>query len=244
MDKNDYYKHVHPDAPASHGPSNWAAINELLNTQQIFALEGRYGAVATTLSKHAPVESLLEVGCGLGETSAWMMRYARRVEGCDISLQTRLKSSQGIPLSFSEMDADRPWPLADRSYDVVVAMMVMEHVFDPFHFVRECARVMTDDGILFLNVPLISFYRHRFDVLIGRVPTTSSAGWFERGVWDGTHIHYFNLPLLEKLLGTAGLTIRETHAVGRFHQIKALWPSLLCAEISLVVRRAATRTSP
>ena len=237
MDNIDHYRSVHADATSDGGTTDWNSIFELLSTEKLFAVDGRYGAIPKTLSELRPVESLLEVGYGLGETTAWMLRYANNVQGCDIWIQSPLKRPQGVPLTFSEVDADQPWPFEDGAFDVVVAMMVLEQVFDPFHFVRECARVMTDDGILFLNVPLISFYRHRLDVLFGRVPTTSSAGWFERGLWDGAHIHYFNIPMLAKLLGTAGLSIQKVFAVGRYCELKALLPSLLCAEVSVVVRR-------
>lgn len=236
MDNVDYYSNIHGESARDTAP-DWTAVLELLGTGALFSPGGRYRAVDEVLDYHNPVESLLEVGCGLGETTAWMLRYSKQAVGSDIWLQSPLKREQPLPLRFCEMDADRVWPFANSSFDVVVAMMVLEHVFDPFHFVKECARVMKSDGTLFLNIPLISFYRHRLDIIMGRVPTTSSPDWFERGLWDGAHIHYFNLPLLRKLLGTVGLKVQKKYALGRFHQLKVLWPSLLCADITLVVTR-------
>ena len=238
MDKSSYYQNVHADSALDDVPPDWSIILKLAYVEQQFAPEGRYGAIAKVLKSNRPVGALLEIGCGLGETAAWMTRYAQIVEGRDIWLQSALKLPQKLALSFAEMDADEPWQLSDRSFDVVVAMMVLEHVFDPFHFVGECARVLKKDGKLFLNVPLISFYRHRFDVLLGRVPTTSAPGWFERGTWDGAHIHYFNLPMLSRLLAGAGLVINKKFAVGRMRHFKQLWPSMLCGEISVLVTHA------
>ena len=55
-----------------------------------------------------------------------------------------------------EMDADKNWPLKNASFDVVYAAHVIEHVKNPFHFVKEAHRVLKPKGILYIRRPHLS----------------------------------------------------------------------------------------
>lgn len=44
-------------------------------------------------------------------------------------------------------------PFADNTFDLVVIIDALEHLHDDAGFVRELGRIMTDDGVLIVNVP-------------------------------------------------------------------------------------------
>jgi ubiquinone/menaquinone biosynthesis C-methylase UbiE len=96
---------------------------------------------------------VLEIGCGTGKNTAWLMREARQVVALDFSEGMLSKARQRLPdgnVQFVRHDLRETWPVDDLSQDVVVGNLVLEHLRDvPFVF-REAHRVLRDGGRLFL----------------------------------------------------------------------------------------------
>ena len=184
-------------------------------------------------------KNLVEIGCNAGQTIFYMSEhnFAEHLVGIDIAINQNLLNLGSSKITFIESNANNTFPLADQSIDAVVAMMVMEHVFDPFHFCSEVSRILEKDGILFLNVPLITALKHRLTLLFGQMPVTSTPKWFEMREWDGGHLHYFTIPLLKKLLGLYNLKVVDIRGVGSFTKIKSLLPGFLAAEVSLICQK-------
>lgn len=211
----------------------------LLGAAKTFSAGARYSIVDAVLGSASKVPSLLEIGCGAGENSAYMCRYAHQVTGVDIYLPPHLRRerSDDLPLQFIEFNANDRFAPANGSFDVVVAMMVMEHVFDPFHFVAECERVLKPGGRLFLNVPLITNWKHRLTLLCGGLPKTTPGDPFKKLSWDGGHLHLFSVAAVEKLLDHGGFETLKKSSVGRGYAVKDLWLNLLAAELSVCARK-------
>jgi SAM-dependent methyltransferase len=230
-----YAKLLNPSNEAA-DPAQRVDLNEwarLLNVDTLFVAGGRYGIISEHFEKRKRVEKLLEIGCGSGVCVAWMQKFADHCYGADIYLSPHLLQERLDKCRFFQLNANNVFPLEDNSFDVVVAMMVMEHVFDPFHFCQEVSRILRPSGFLFINVPLISALEHRLTLLSGKLPVTSRADWFEKRAWDGAHLHYFTLPLLRNLLGLYGFEVDWVRGVGKHYQLKTFFPTLLAKEISL-----------
>lgn len=140
----------------------------------------------------------------------------------------------GLPVNvrFQKADLNEDFPFADGAYDTVIAMMVVEHLFDPFHSFREIARIARRGGKVFVNLPNIGSIRCRMQLLAGRMPVTSSIGWFDKREWDGNHLHYFTVSDTVRLAELVGLRLDAIHPVGNQAWLKRLRPSLFCHEIS------------
>ena len=69
--------------------------------------------------------------------------------------------------------------------DHLIAMMVIEHLFDPFHAFREIKRCVSNRGAAYVNLPLVTGLRNRARLLIGKIPETSIRyeRWFAN--WNG-----------------------------------------------------------
>lgn len=135
--------------------------------------------------------------------------------------------------------------LADGAFDAVIALDILEHVFDVFGFVAHCRRVLAPGGALFLRVPNVAYAKHRLTLMAGQLPVTASwfgrpgdlAAWRQTYGWDGGHLHYFTLATLRGLLGDAGLRVVEVADPGaRFERLRGLAPSLLCGNLFVVAR--------
>ncbi len=138
---------------------------------------------------------------------------------------------------FMECNFDTQFDLMpDATFDVVIALDIMEHVFDVFNFMEHCSRVLKQQGFFILRVPNVAYIRHRLSLLFGKLPVTASwfgplgdlTSWKERWGWDGGHLHLFTIPILFGLLRHYGFSVQLIRDPGtRFETLRNLWPTLL-----------------
>ena len=101
----------------------------------------------------------LDVGCGVGYGSAYLVRKGtKKVIGGDKSedalsyARNTVKGSLNGALEFKLLDATS-LPFADNSFDAVVSFEVIEHVEDYERFLSEIHRVLKRSGKLILSTP-------------------------------------------------------------------------------------------
>ena len=180
---------------------------------------------------------ITELGCGNAQRLLFLKdKYSFT---SSLGFDLGFSSEQNIGSSrFVSANLNNPWQIEDGSVDVLIAMMLLEHLFDPFFCFKEIARVLHSDGRAFINLPLITSIKNRYRLLMGLIPITSVpySRWESEGHWDGFHLHYFTLGSIKDLARSAGLDLVSTQGVGNAKQFKDLMPSLLCGEISFEVR--------
>ena len=68
-----------------------------------------------------------------------------------------------IPLEMRDLDSDFAASVVSEhgQFDVVVAIEIIEHLENPFRFVRECARLLKPGGLLFLTTPNVEAVNSR-----------------------------------------------------------------------------------
>jgi SAM-dependent methyltransferase len=92
---------------------------------------------------------LLDVGCGRGDTVAWLLARGWNAYGVDICSQYLVHGQHYLdrigadPGRLEVLDKDFKYPFPDASFDLVLSDQVMEHVSDLDSFGREIARVST-----------------------------------------------------------------------------------------------------
>lgn len=142
-----------------------------------------------------------------------------------------------LPVEYVACNFDSDFDvLPGGSFDVVVALDILEHVFDVFGFLGHCGRLLNRGGALILRVPNIAYVRHRLRLLVGALPVTASwfgpAGgfdaWRSRWGWDGGHLHLFTIPAARQLLAEQGFVVEDCRDAGaRYEPVRNLWPNLL-----------------
>ena len=96
---------------------------------------------------------VVEVGCGTGRNTTWLAERAAEIVGLDFSeeMLSRARSRVKDPrVRFVQHDVRMTWPLTDASADVVIAMLILEHVENLAPVFTEAARVLNTGGQLFL----------------------------------------------------------------------------------------------
>jgi SAM-dependent methyltransferase len=206
--------------------------------REMLAPGKRYGLVVEHLSRDDGAGGCLaEIGCGGGEALLILSesRGFDRIVGVDIALVPPCRQrSTAAGVEFLDSNLNEKWPFADDEVDHLIAMMVLEHLFDPFHAFREIKRCLSNRGAAYVNLPLVTGIRNRLRLCVGELPETSTQyeRWFQTREWDGNHLHYFSLRSIHDLAHSCGLRLTDVRGVGAFHALKTRLPSLLAAEVT------------
>jgi 2-polyprenyl-3-methyl-5-hydroxy-6-metoxy-1,4-benzoquinol methylase len=103
-------------------------------------------------------ESVLDAGCGEGETLARLEDVlGERVAAIDILDECVAYTKQRLPHVDASMASVYALPFDDSSFDLVVCLEVMEHLDRPAEALRELSRVSRGD--LVVSVPYEPYFR-------------------------------------------------------------------------------------
>jgi SAM-dependent methyltransferase len=134
-------------------------------------------------------KTILDLGCRDGELTQHYLN-GNQMTGidCDRNALT-LAKERGIETVYS--DLNDCFPLPDKTFDVVVAGEVLEHLFSPPETIKEIARILKPGGLFVGSVPNGYRFKNRRRFLIGR---TIDVHPFSE------HLHLFAWWHLEQLL--------------------------------------------
>ena len=154
--------------------------------------------------EHVPVKgkSILDIGCGNGLYTLALAGLAKESVGVDIGWEALTEAEEnkvrlGRDTEFVRALAES-LPFAERSFDIVLAIEVLEHVRSEEGAMQEAGRVLKDRGWLVVYVPnkLYPFETHGlrirdrcYSVFHGSVPFLSWAPEFIRRRFAGARIY-------------------------------------------------------
>ncbi|MBD3230638.1 MAG: methyltransferase domain-containing protein [Candidatus Lokiarchaeota archaeon] len=90
----------------------------------------------------------LIVGCGTGTT----MDLDKEIYGIDLFDETCLIANKKAPGMIIKADA-HSMPFKSSYFNQIVLMHSLEHVFSPYHVLKECLRVLDKNGEISIEVP-------------------------------------------------------------------------------------------
>ncbi len=126
--------------------------------QKGLSLVDRFGVWLSrrAILRHPPRQRpgrVLDLGCGYH--AALLQALAPHVEsgvGVDVQIDPALRGAD--KLSFVEASIEEALPgLEAESFDLVLLISVLEHLWEPLAVLEQCHRVLRPGGLLLVNVP-------------------------------------------------------------------------------------------
>jgi malonyl-CoA O-methyltransferase len=99
-------------------------------------------------------DSILELGCGTGKNTTFLVQIGTHVHALDFSEGMIAKAREKVKVrnaKFSVADLTQAWPCEDRSYDLIVCNLVLEHIQDLSFIFSEAFRVLEENGGFLIN---------------------------------------------------------------------------------------------
>lgn len=146
--------------------------------------------------------AVLDFGCSTGYYGEYIKKNKNAaVYGVEIS-EDRFEAEKVLDGVYS-FDLDGEWPAAiyERKYDVVFYGDVIEHLKDPEEALRKTKKLLKLNGKVYVSTPNIAHTSIRLELLGGNFEYESM------GILDNTHLKYFTLNSLTKLVTDAGYSI-------------------------------------
>ncbi len=111
-------------------------------------------SLRTTLSK-IDFSSCLEVGCGTGKNTEWLVTKADHVTAIDLSEEMLSKAkSKAIPgkVNFIQADITRDWSFAsEQEFDLVTFSLVLEHIENLDEVFEKVNRVTKANAFVYVS---------------------------------------------------------------------------------------------
>lgn len=136
----------------------------------------RLAFATRALSGNLPLANarLLDVGCGIGSN---LIQICHQLEfdspflgGVEISqAAVQAARERGIDARCVDVNTD-VLPFSDESFDAVLFMEAIEHLWNSDMVMREIHRVLRDGGIIILTTPNLASWANRMALLLGFQP--------------------------------------------------------------------------
>src|SRR4051794_36488810 len=97
--------------------------------------------------------SCLEIGCGTGKNTEWLVTKSKEVTAVDLSEEMLAKAKEKISagkVSFLQADITKTWTFAGKSFDLVTFSLVLEHIEDLESIFKEVANAIVDGGYVYI----------------------------------------------------------------------------------------------
>jgi 2-polyprenyl-3-methyl-5-hydroxy-6-metoxy-1,4-benzoquinol methylase len=157
------------------------------------------------------VERVLEVGCGAGDTLAYLQSSGRCNWTCGVELfpdaaaTARDRLDEVFEGNIEHIDL----PIEPASLDVVLCLDVLEHLIDPWTTASRLAKLLKPGGVLIASIPNVRNLRVVMPLLLrGRWE------YAPFGLMDRTHLRFFTEHSATQLLRHAGLRVDAVRKSG------------------------------
>lgn len=125
-------------------------------------------------------DTILDVGCGIGDYTKAISLITRNVTGLDRTVEAAQKKYPGV--NFLTHDCNKALPYPDNSFDAVVSINLIEHLIDYKNLLSEFQRVLKPDGRIAITTANLDFILHDY-------------------FFDKTHVHEWTLKEFKNIIG-------------------------------------------
>jgi SAM-dependent methyltransferase len=164
--------------------------------------KGIYGKYLKVAHLLPPRASVLEIGCHTGYFSQFLQGQGFDVIGLENNVDAvRVAQEKGVTVLFGDIESPDLMSGLHRTFDVILLMDVLEHLRDPAIVLNRLMPLLSDQGVIIITGPNISYWAVRKDLLLGKWEYT------ETGILDRTHLHLYGAADWKRLVVDAGYDI-------------------------------------
>ena len=160
----------------------------------------------------------LDIGCGNGFITKIINKFFKKTTGIDLSNEgiklAKRKSKKFKNLNFLNIG---PEILIKKQikYDVITAIEVIEHQYDPFKFMNDLEKLSKKNGYVLITTPYHGYIKNLVLSLLGLMDNHFTV------LWTHGHIKFFSIKTLKKLISNYKFDIEEISFSGRFYPISS-----------------------
>lgn len=152
---------------------------------------------------------VLEFGCATGR----MTKYMAENLNCKVYIVEYDRSAYEVALQFAtdgicDDIMDFAWleKFEKIRFDAILFADVLEHLSDPERVIRECSKLLKEDGQIHISIPNIT---HN-DVLLRFLH--DDVNYTKVGLLDDTHVHFWGLDNIKNFAEHCGLYVSKIEA--------------------------------
>ena len=99
-------------------------------------------------------ETCLEIGCGTGKNTSWLLTKANTITAVDLSNEMLAKAKEKIQsakVNFIQADILQEWDFANTKYDLVSFSLVLEHIENLEPVFNRVSQVIAATGHVYIG---------------------------------------------------------------------------------------------
>lgn len=190
-----------------------------------------FSTIRDELIQEIPIGSgsVLEIGCGQGETGAMLKKEgrARWIACVELSEQAAQRARERLDFVISGNIEHLELPFKAGQFDVLLLGDVLEHLIDPWGQLKRLMNYLAADGTVVASIPNVRNWRVLFPLLfLGKWEYGAD------GILDRTHLRFFTRNSIVTMFNANGLRITKMVPLGkRSSRISRF----LCGSISEII---------
>ncbi len=99
-------------------------------------------------------DSCLEIGCGTGKNTAWLLTKAKEITAVDLSEDMLARAKEKIQsekVNFLQADILHDWDFVNKKYDLVSFSLVLEHIEELEPVFYQVSKVIAENGFVYIG---------------------------------------------------------------------------------------------
>ena len=154
----------------------------------------------------------LDVGCGNGAITKKLAKHFKSTHGIDTSKEgisfANKNNNNNIEFSCESID---DLLLKNKKFNFVSTIEVIEHVYDPFHFMNGLYNITENGGYVLISTPYHGYFKNLLISLLNLNDKHYTVSW------PHGHIKFFSVKTLTELINRYNFSIESVNFSGRFY---------------------------
>lgn len=148
-------------------------------------------------------EKVLDVGCSAGELGKYLKenKGIKEVIGIEFNKEAAEIAAKCIDKVITGDVEKIDLQFETEYFDCIIYADILEHLIDPWITLEKQNKILKKNGIIIVSLPNIRYFYTFLNLILGKWEYT------DRGIFDRTHLRFFTLKSIIKLLNNASYNV-------------------------------------